>query len=174
MLDIDKDEDYAFSLFVKGWSNKTADDEPRENLGRSDQLWEYTYSKREDLRFTEGELLFRVHSGGYEEPVLSNVNEIESFNERHQLWSDQLDSEKIRFDNHWVSFTKNPKALCRNYFAMKGLHGLVIIIKARKAIDIAAYAVKGEEEVVAPRSKESLVEILTFEKFKKKYVPIAE
>jgi hypothetical protein len=78
----------------------------------------------------------------------------------------------VRFDNHWVSFTKNPDVIGRNYFGSKGLRGKVIILRSLAAVDITNThppQTTSDEEIVAPLSKNNLVEVLLFEKFIKKY-----
>ena len=42
----------------------------RDNLKETDKFWEEVYSKNKNLRFPEGKLLYRVHTGGYKKPVV--------------------------------------------------------------------------------------------------------
>ena len=164
--------------FLNKWRNKPMTDEPRENLQESDLKWEYIYNSFPDLRLPTGVPLFRVHHGGGPEPVRADYEgfgeKSESlFEESHIKWEKEQDPSTIRFDRHWVSFTKDPMALLSTYFGEKGLRGFVVVISAEKNVDIADIpawgSINAEQEVVAPMSISQKKEILTFRDFKRKY-----
>ncbi|WEV41652.1 hypothetical protein OZX57_06580 [Bifidobacterium sp. ESL0682] len=164
--------------FIHDWRTKTMSAVPRDGLSFSDLMWTRIYRQCPSLRAVEGMLIFRVHHGGGDEPTLSEYddfgdNQQEAFREDHRRWVRQSDLRSIRFDGHWVSFTKTPKALCSPYFASKGLRGFVIVQKVKKAVDISDIeawgAVNEENEVVAPLEESQVVEILSFSEFENKY-----
>ncbi|MCM6924448.1 hypothetical protein NE279_13265 [Enterococcus faecium] len=51
------------------WANHPMNSRGRDNLKETDKFWEEVYSKNKNLRFPEGKLLYRVHTGGYKKPV---------------------------------------------------------------------------------------------------------
>ena len=154
----------------------------RENLDETDMFWQLVFAREPKLRFPSGKLVFRIHRGGYEEPRLEDFSDwrergassqYDLFNNFHKEWENTKDPSKIRFDNHWVSFTKNPKHFLDSYYEVKGLRGLAIVLSTSKAVDISSIHVWGnvqdEQEVVAPLDKAQVVEILPFAKFKEQY-----
>ena len=164
--------------FLNEWRNKSMNDTPRNNLKESDRKWEYLYDTFPCLRLPRGETIFRVHHGGCDEPVLTDYegcgdNQQELFNSALDKWKRERDRSAIRFDRHWVSFTKNPMLFSSNYFQSKDMGGFVIVASAKKAVDISE--VKGwgfieiEQEVVAPLDESSLIEVLPFNNFERKY-----
>ncbi len=46
------------------WANHPMNSRGRDNLKETDKFWEEVYSKNKNLRFPEGKLLYRVHTGG--------------------------------------------------------------------------------------------------------------
>ena len=52
------------------WANHPMNSRGRDNLKETDKFWEEVYSKNKNLRFPEGKLLYRVHTGGYKKPVV--------------------------------------------------------------------------------------------------------
>lgn len=93
----------------------------------------------------------------------------EHYEEACKLW----EKGKIAdFNNHWVSFTSSVDTIGSNLFSSKQLRGNVIIISSDKAIDISKAVPENlshEHEVVAPLSKQNVVEILPFKQFIRKY-----
>ncbi|WP_415477635.1 hypothetical protein [Bifidobacterium psychraerophilum] len=164
--------------FLKEWRNKSMNEIPRENLEESDRKWEYIYDTFPDLRLPQGETIFRVHHGGCDEPELSDYedngkNQQKRFNSAHDRWKRERDRSEIRFDKHWVSFTKNPMVFSSNYFQSKGMGGFVIVASAKKAVDISEVKGPGfiekEQEVVAPLDESSRIEVLPLNEFERKY-----
>ncbi|MEK0216230.1 hypothetical protein [Bifidobacterium mongoliense] len=164
--------------FLNEWRKKPMTDAPREDLKESDLKWEYLYDTFPSLRLTQGETIFRVHHGGCDEPEFADYegyreNQRELFNEAHDKWEGEQDRSSIRFDRHWVSFTKDPQVIRSPYFQSKGMRGFVIVASANKAVDISELPALGfiqdEQEVVAPLDKAQVVEILPFAKFKEQY-----
>lgn len=164
--------------FVSEWRNKPMSNSPRKDLEDSDRMWERIFREQIELRAIQDTLIFRVNHGGGSEPILSDYadrgeEQKEIFNQAHRLWTDQSDPNKLRFDNHWVSFTKNPEIIRSAYFASKGMRGLVVIAKVKEAIDISEIPAIGfqseEEEVVAPLELSQVIEILPFVDFERKY-----
>ncbi|AUB54423.1 hypothetical protein GUI51_13445 [Enterococcus mundtii] len=158
------------------WINHSMGSNGRENLEKSDKYWEDFYNSDPEYRYPKGDLLFRVHSGGYDEPVLDDYvdrgdYQDKIFREKHDLWKARNDISCIEFNSHWVSFTKDVDVIGSDYFSGKDLRGFVIVMKAEKAIDISSFKEKGfnEYEVVAPMTKDTLVEILDFDGFMNKY-----
>lgn len=160
--------------FIDYWKNHPAGSTRRKNLELSDDIFENAFLKvkPDDAEYVKPRtLLYRVHHKLLSMP---NRNDFRSKDE-YQYAIDYVKrmngDGKINFDNHWVSFTKNPKVITDSYFKNKGLTGDVIIIKSEKAIDISEYnkLPYNEEEVVAPLNERNVLEILTSKKFKEKY-----
>lgn len=171
--------------FLYDWHNHSAESSGRKNLEKSDVLWGNIYNNlldnKDEFRgyyVEKGTLLYRVHR---------EYKNNETSLRKGYLDDDTYESEKeyveylnrrpnIEFDNHWVSFTKSVDVIKSPYFGSKGLRGEVIVITADKAIDIAEEiqncfenGVYDEKEVVAPLDKATLVEVLDYPDFIKKY-----
>jgi hypothetical protein len=164
--------------FLNEWRNKSMNDTPRSNLEESDRKWEYIYDTFPNLRLPQGETIFRVRHGGCDEPEFSDYegcgdNQQELFESARDRWKREQDPSSIRFDRHWVSFTKDPQVILSPYFQSKGMGGFVIVASAKKAVDISG--IKGwgfieiEQEIVAPLDKSSRIEILPLNDFERKY-----
>ncbi|EGP5070784.1 hypothetical protein E3427_002689 [Enterococcus faecium] len=158
------------------WANHPMNSRGRDNLKETDKFWEEVYSKNKNLRFPEGKLLYRVHTGGYKKPVIDDYDDRgdskqRCFDDNYQFWLSCQNIQCIRFDNHWVSFTKEIDVIGSNYFYGKVLRGFVIVIRSTKSVDISSYIKKSidEHEVVAPMDSNSKVEILPLYKFFLKY-----
>ncbi|WP_233041921.1 hypothetical protein [Enterococcus faecalis] len=159
-----------------GWVEHPMGLNGRENLGESDKYWEDFYNFRPEYRYSKNDLLYRVHSGGYDEPVLDDYSDRGDFQhiifrKDHDLWEAHNDVSSIKFDNHWVSFTKDVDVIGSDYFSTKNLRGFVIVMKAGKAMDISTFRKNGfnEQEVVAPMTRDTLIEVLDFDSFMNKY-----
>lgn len=158
------------------WANHSMESKGRKNLDESDKIWEQVYNEQKSLRLPEGELLYRVHTGGDSRPEINDYEDMGDskqiiFNDDFQFWLDCQDIKCIKFDNHWVSFTKEIDVIGSHYFSGKGLRGFVIVIRPTRCVDISSFIEKAidEHEVVAPMDRNSLVEILPFEQFIYKY-----
>lgn len=145
-------------------------------LEKSDPIWEKAYKNCEEYRLDSDSLLYRVHTGGYPEPTLSDFadrgdDQEEIYKEEHSFWISQNDVSCISWDNHWVSFTDSINVIGSNYFNGKGLRGLVLVIKPKKAIKVYPFKEWGfdEREVVAPMDKSTCIEVLPFDDFISKY-----
>lgn len=162
--------------FFNGWINHSMGLNGRDNLDKSDSIWNNEYKIMKNSFIEKGTLLYRVHAGGYSEPIFEHYEDYgsrqsEKFNEDYKNWKDNQSVDKIRWDNHWVSFTKSIDVIGSAYFGDKLLRGFVIVIESDKAIDISWQKTNGfnECEVVAPMNKNTCLEILQFEDFIKKY-----
>jgi len=161
--------------FINQWKNHPAGTTRRTNLESSDKVFENVFlninsSDREYVK--PGTLLYRVHHGLLPKPPRKSFSSIADYQRELDYVNKINGTGNIDFDNHWVSFTKNPKIIVDSYFKIKGLTGDVIIIKAEKAIDISEYnkLAYNEQEVVAPLDERNILEILTSKKFEEKYV----
>lgn len=148
----------------------------RENIEESDKVWNNEYDVISNCYVPKKTLLYRVHTWGYEEPKKEDYDDrgeyqTEVFNREHQFWENQNDLTKIRWDGHWVSFTKNVDIIGSNYFSGKNLRGFVIVIESQEAIDIGMFKKSGfnEYEVVAPMNKDTCIDVLNFDEFIIKY-----
>lgn len=162
--------------FINNWINHPMESNGRDNLEESDKIWDTEFDIINNGYVPKGTLLYRVHTGGDLEPKKEDYDDRgeqqnEIFDIEHRLWEEQNNMNKIKWDNHWVSFTKNPDIIGSNYFLLKSLRGFVIVIKSMKAIDISKYKKMGfdEHEVVAPMDKNTCIDILKFDDYKKKY-----
>lgn len=166
---------------ISKWTNHHMSIRGRKNLVFSDEMWSEKFI---DLQNNKGNLeivksntlLFRVHNGGNDEPDYDDYddrgeNQNEEYAYNYNNWLDENNVERIRFDNHWVSFTKSVDVIGSNYFGENGRRGFVIVISSDKAIDISSLRTRGfdEQEVVAPMDRKTLREILNFKDFIKKY-----
>ncbi len=161
---------------LKKWADHPMESKGRGNLAETDQFWEKLYLEKKELRFPSGELLYRVHSGGESKPELEDYEDMGDskqhiFEDEYQFWLDCNNTNCIRFDDHWVSFTKEVDVIGSHYFSGKGLRGFVIVLRATKAVDISSFVEKAidEHEVVAPMNRRDVVEIISFEEFMAKY-----
>ncbi|MCS8573798.1 hypothetical protein [Pediococcus pentosaceus] len=166
--------------FLHNWHNHSMSSSGRENLEKSDVFWTNVYNtllankaEFKECYIEKGTLLYRVHRKLYEEPCREDFLSDENCEPEAECVKDLNRRLTVEFDNHWVSFTKSIDVITSAYFESKGLRGDVIIIEADKAIDISSYF-KGigfdEKEVVAPLDKKTLVEVLPYKEFVKKYV----
>lgn len=160
------------------WTNHHMDIRGRKNLVSSDEMWRKKFidlqNNKGDLEIVKpNTLLFRVHIGGNDEPDYDDrgENQNEEYAYDYNDWLDENNVERIRFDNHWVSFTKSVDVIGSNYFGENGRRGFVIVISSDKAIDISSLRTRGfdEQEVVAPMDRKTVREILNFKDFIKKY-----
>lgn len=171
----------TFQRFLYDWFNHPMRTSGRQNLDRTDKTWNDIYEKIIDSEFEEellfqGNLLFRALTGGKIEPKLSDYDDFgaeqeELFQRNHDFWVKQNDINAIEFDNHWVSFTDSVDVINSDYFADKKLNGFVVVTKPKKAINAHLWRKNGfdEREVVAPMDESTVVEILPFDDFIKKY-----
>lgn len=171
---------------IYDWVTHPAGKGRRSNLEETDIFFNDMYedllqSKEFHSLVDPGELIFRVHHRILEEPLFEDyddqINCHQLYELAHKEWREQYDSEKIDFDNHWISFTDSIESIKSNSFKEKGLRGLVIVMRPKKGIKIykamKELGIQGnipnEREVVAPLDKENVVEILKYEDFLKKY-----
>lgn len=168
------------SDFISDWINVSIGGHGREDLNSSDKFWLNAYKvlldEKNDEFIFSGDLLYRVHNSGGPKPNYNDYSDYgsyqdEYYNKASNFWKKCNDVDLIEFDNHWVSFTDSIDVINSGYFATKGLRGFVIIIKPKKSINIHPLKTWGfdEREVVAPMDKTTLVEILPFNEFIKKY-----
>lgn len=164
--------------FIRNWLNVSMGGQGRLDLEASDKKWEEIYEillkNNDDEYIVSDSLLFRVHTGGKKEPIYENysdhVNQSEVFKEVHDFWIKQNDINAIEYHNHWLSFTDSVEVINSDYFAEKHLRGFVIVINPKKAIKIGELKRGNDErEVVAPMDKSTVVEVLKFDDFLKKY-----
>ncbi|PGE93308.1 hypothetical protein COM62_27525 [Bacillus pseudomycoides] len=170
---------------ISKWANHDMSIRGRDNLDASDEMWCKKFidlrNNKDDLEVQSlivkpNTLLFRVHIGGNDEPDYDDYDDRgedqnKVYEYKYKEWLDENNVEAIRFDNHWVSFTKSVDVIGSNYFGQNGRRGFVIVISSDKAIDISSLRTQGfdEQEVVAPMNKETVKEILSFKDFMKKY-----
>lgn len=170
----------VLSKFLYDWHNHSAESSGRKDLEKSDAVWERVHNNLlankdefKECYIEKGTLLYRVHRKPYEEPCREEFPNDENYELEKEYVKDLNRRLTVEFDNHWVSFTKSIDVITSPYFESKGLRGDVIVIKANKAIDISSFF-KGlgfdEEEVVAPLDEKTLVEVLPYEEFVRKYV----
>ncbi|PEF77666.1 hypothetical protein [Bacillus toyonensis] len=173
------------SVKISKWANHDMSIRRRDKLVTSDEMWYKTFidlqNNKDDLEAQSlivqpNTLLFRVHIGGNDEPDYDDYDDRgedqnKVYEYKYTEWLDENNVEAIRFDNHWVSFTKCIDVIGSNYFGGKGRRGFVIVISSNKAVDISSFRSRGydEKEVVAPMNKETVKEILSFKDFMKKY-----
>ncbi len=171
--------------FIKDWHNSSFDISGRDDLEETDNIWEKVYEavikEKEKCRsnyVAKGTLLYRVHREheNIKMPLREDFSDDEAYKSEKKYVEHLNSRPNIEFDNHWVSFTKGVDVIKSPYFESKGLRGEVIVIKADKAIDIAEEiqncfenGVYDEKEVVAPLDKATLVEVLDYPDFIKKY-----
>jgi hypothetical protein len=162
--------------FISRWHEHSMGTDGREDLEASDHEWKEYFDELMSWYVKPGTLLFRVHTGGDSEPMREDyedglADDDNRFKEAHDFWLKQKSPQQIDFDQHWVSFTSDVNVIGSSYFASKGLRGFVIVIKAKKALSIAHNFKIGvnEKEVVAPMDQSTLVEVLPFKAFMKKY-----
>ncbi|MFD3219294.1 hypothetical protein ACTFQO_03745 [Bacillus cereus group sp. MYBK29-1] len=165
------------------WHNRSIGVKGEDSLSYFDEKWLEIINKiksssndeLQDLIVEPKTLLFRVHTGGKEEPQLSDyddqTNHHEVYAEKYKNWLVDNDIEAIYFNNRWSSFTKSADVIGSTYFGEKGLRGFVIVVSSEKAVDISSRIVNyfDEKEVVAPMNKDTVKEILSFKDFMKKY-----
>ncbi|MBY7131135.1 MULTISPECIES: hypothetical protein [Bacillus] len=170
---------------VSKWANHHMEIRGRNKLVISDELWDKTFidlqNNKDDLKIQPlivkpNTSLYRVHIGGNDEPDYDDYNDRgknqnKDYAYDYNEWLDENNADRIRFNNHWVSFTKCVGVIGSNYFAQWGRRGFVIVISSGKAIDISSFRPKAfdEKEVVAPMNEETVKEILPFKDFMKKY-----
>ncbi|MEC5304179.1 hypothetical protein [Bacillus thuringiensis] len=166
---------------ISKWTNHHMSIRGRKDLVSSDEMWRKKFinlqNNKGDLEIVKpNTLLFRVHIGGNDEPDYDDYddrgeNQNEEYAHSYNDWLDENNVERIRFDNHWVSFTKSVDVIGSNYFGENERRGFVIVISSDKAIDISSLRTRGfdEQEVVAPMDRKTLREILTFKDFIKEY-----
>ncbi|EJS45102.1 hypothetical protein IC9_05531 [Bacillus toyonensis] len=180
VIDIDN-----LKVEISNWANHDMSIRGRDELVISDEMWDKTFidlqNNKDDLEIQPlivkpNTLLYRVHNGGNDKPDYDDYNDRGKnqdvdFAYDYNDWLDENNVERIRFDNHWVSFTKCADVIGSDYFGGEGRRGFVIVISSNKAINISTFITKAidEQEVVAPMSKETLKEILPFKDFMKKY-----
>ncbi|HDR8112428.1 TPA: hypothetical protein QCY85_005460 [Bacillus cereus] len=180
IIDIDN-----LKVKITKWANHSMSIRERDTLVASDKFWDKTFidlkNHKEALEIQSlivkpNTLLYRVHIGGNNKPDYDDYDDRgedqnKVYEYKYKEWLDENNVDAIRFDNHWVSFTKDVDVIGSDYFGEKGRRGFVIVISSDKAIDISSFRIKGfdEKEVVAPMSKETLKEILPFKDFMKKY-----
>jgi len=97
--------------FFNGWINHLMGLNGRDNLDKSDSSWNNKYKIMKNSFIEKGTLLYRIYAGGYSEPVFEHYEDYgsrqaEKFNEDYKNWKDSQSVDRIRWDNHWVSFTK--------------------------------------------------------------------
>lgn len=168
------------SEFIECWSNHNMRTNGRNNLDKTDIVWNDLYSRLEQgekiarLHLVKKDtLLFRVHEGMEEPPEWEEFEgrnkAKERYDELYRIWEKGA---KVNFNNHWLSFTDDINTIASTYFGGKGLRGHVIVMSSNKAINISD-AVKvnlaDEKEIVAPLKEENLIELLPFKEFIKKY-----
>ena len=161
--------------FISEWKNHQAGSIRRTNLDSSDERFENAFLKIKpdnEAYVKPGTLLYRVHHKLLPKPSRKDFSGENEYQYELNYVNRINGTGKIDFDNHWVSFTKNPKVIVGNYFKSKGLTGDVIVIKSEKAVDISEMSSLGydEEEVVAPLDKRNVLEVLTLEEFEEKYI----
>lgn len=161
--------------FLERWKAHPAGGTHRLDLEVSDEIFENAFLKITpdyEEYVKPGTLLYRVHHKLLSMPNRSDFNSEDEYQHSLDYVKRMNGNGKINFDNHWVSFTKNPKVITGSYFKSKGLTGDVIIIKSDKAINISEYYKLSydEEEVVAPLNKKDVFEIISYESFKEKYI----
>lgn len=167
---------------INNWQKVPLGSSGRANLDETDLFWKCVFERYPELRYPEGRPLYRIFQGGDPEPEFGDfpdweaygaASQKELFDERHKRWEEQRDPSSIRFDGHWVSFTKAPEHFMDSYYASKSLRGLVIEIKARNAVDISSVPawgnVQAEQEVVAPMNRSDLIRIMPFDDLKRDY-----
>ncbi|PGA92560.1 hypothetical protein [Bacillus toyonensis] len=170
---------------ISKWANHGMSIRGRDKLVTSDEMWDKTFidlqNNKDDLEIQSlivkpDTLLYRVHIGGNDKPDYDDYDDRgedqnKVYEYKYKEWLDENNVEAIRFDNHWVSFTKDVDVIGSDYFGEKGRRGFVIVISSNKAINISSFRTKvfDEKEVVAPMNKETLKEILPFKDFMKKY-----
>ncbi|PET57675.1 hypothetical protein [Bacillus cereus] len=170
---------------ISNWTNHDMSISGRDELVISDEMWDKTFidiqNNKDDLEIQplivkQNTLLYRVHIGGNDEPDYDDYNDRGKNQDMdyaydYNDWLDENNVERIRFDNHWVSFTKCADVIGSDYFDGEGRRGFVIVISSNKAINISTFRTKAidEQEVVAPMNKETEIETLSFHDFIKKY-----
>jgi hypothetical protein len=140
-----------FLALIMLWREHPIGRKRRKNLRETDFYWEQLYHLTQDNIYgwssayvEQGTTLYRVH---------------------------QNDLAEIEFDNHWVSFTNDPTVIVSSYFKQKGLVGNVIVLSSVKAVDISdVFSKYDEHEVVAPLSRNDVVEVISYGAFKRKYI----
>lgn len=180
VIDIDN-----LKVEISKWANHSMSIRGRDTLVASDKFWDKTFidlqNNKEALEIQSlivkpNTLLYRVHIGGNNKPDYDDYDDRgedqnKIFEYKYKEWLDENNVEAIRFDNHWVSFTKDVDVIGSDYFGEKGRRGFVTVISSNKAINISSFRTKGfdEQEVVAPMNKETEIETLSFHDFIKKY-----
>lgn len=157
--------------FVEAWVNPPSGSGRRNNLKETDDIWGTVYKNLVDnsQNFLEkvyvepGTTLFRVHQ------VPSNLPKREEFDDaegyEYELAAVKAKnssiSAQVEFNNHWVSFTDDPKVITEPYLLGKGLTGDVVVLKSDKAIRLTPVGGRDfEKEVVAPLDKNNVIEVL--------------
>lgn len=147
----------------------------RSNLEETDKIWNLIWRKKVmPVYSNEATLIYRIHNK-FPKPILSDYRHDERLNRYERallVWKRQDDPKYIDWHNHWVSFTNDPKVIQSDYFKHKQMRGLVMVLRAKNAIDISYLTNQGvfpENEVVARMDKQQLVEVLPFESFIAKY-----
>lgn len=147
----------------------------RPDLEKSDRVWNFILEKKlMPVYSTEDTLIYRVHNR-MPKPKLVDYSYDEGsrrYEKDLHIWEKQDDPKYIDWHNHWVSFTNDPKVISSDYFKHKQMRGLVMVLRAKNAIDISYLANQGvfpENEVVARMDNRQLVEVLTFKQFIAKY-----
>ncbi|MGU3463083.1 hypothetical protein [Bacillus sp. D48C] len=170
---------------ISKWAEHDMSIRGRNKLVTTDEMWDKTFidmqNHKNDLEIQSlivkpNTLLYRVHIGGNDKPDYDDYDDRgedqkKVYEHKYKEWLNENNVEAIRFDNHWVSFTKDVDVIASNYFGEKKRRGFVIVIASNKAIDISSFRTKGfdEQEVVAPMKKETEIETLSFHDFIKKY-----
>lgn len=169
--------------FVELWIMHTIGGNRRKHLEESDQNWEKFHQQllqQHDPKqlLADQQVLFRVHTTLKKEPQKEDYEEERAFKKDYQKFLAHQKDEKstIDFDQHWVSFTDDPSVIASTRFEKKRLRGLVMVAKPKQAIKVYPQVkhIKGafyeEKEVVAPLKKDTILEILSFQEFIKKYI----
>ncbi|HDR6755631.1 TPA: hypothetical protein QCV70_002475 [Bacillus cereus] len=166
------------------WQKLSIGVKNEENSFEFDEKWARVFEELQnnndelkDLIVEPKTLLFRVHTGGNNEPQPDDYDDQPNypkvFEEALKNWQTDNDIEAIDFNNHWSSFTKSPDVIGSAYFAEKRLRGFVIVVQSDKAVDISTRVAKkggfDEQEVVAPMDEKTVIDKLPFKEFMEKY-----
>ncbi|MEI3892125.1 MULTISPECIES: hypothetical protein [unclassified Bacillus (in: firmicutes)] len=166
------------------WHERSIGAKNDESSTEFDEKWTKVFEELQnnndelkDLIVEPETLLFRVHTGGNDEPQRTDYDDQPTypkvFEEAHKNWRTDNNVKAIDFNNHWSSFTKSTDVIGSAYFAEKGLRGFVIVVLSDKAVDISSRVAKkgvfDEQEVVAPMDEKTVIDKLPFKDFMKKY-----
>lgn len=156
--------------FLHSWINVLIEEKDKKNQNTSDKIWDQIYESIIANNDTElifsGNWLFRLYTTWDNKTKYVEQN----FKNEHYFFKNQNNTNTINFNNQWLPFTDSIDVIKSIYIAEEQEY-FVMVIQPEKAINIYPLKKIGVDEriVIAPMNESTVVEILSLDKFIKKY-----